>query len=103
VAPSPGPVTVTVTGSGLPSSVTTVASRNADHAAAATRSAGTPPSPMRASSRPTVSAVTPSPAGTSIVAVPSKAAPSCRPRSRRSGVKRQFSSRPPGTSKASTS
>ena len=95
---------MTVTGPGVPLSVTTVASRNADHAAAATRSAGTPPSPMRASSRPTVSTVTPSVAVTSTFAVPSNVAvPSCRPRSRRIGVKRQFSSRPPGTSKASTS
>ena len=40
----------------MPSSVTTVRLPNADHAAAATRSAGTPPSPRRGSSRPTVSA-----------------------------------------------
>ena len=59
VASAPGPVTVTVTGSGCPSSVTTVASRNADQAAAAIRSAGVPPSPSRGSSRPTVSTVTP--------------------------------------------
>jgi hypothetical protein len=103
VTPAPGPVTVIVTGAGEPSRVTTVASRNADQAAAATRSAGTPPWPRRASSRPTVSTVTPSPVDTTTCAVPSNAAPSCRPRSRRSGVNRQFSSRPPGTSNASTS
>ncbi len=94
-------MTVTVTGAGVPSSVTTVASRNADHAAAATRSAGTPPWPIRGSSRLTVSADAPS---TVIVAVPSKTAvPLCRPRRRRMGVNRQFSSRPPGISNASTS
>ena len=103
--PTPGPVTRTSSGAGLPSSVTIVTSGAADQACAATRSAGTPPSPTRGSSRVTRSTVTPSPAPViSTTAVPSNGAePSCSPRSRRSGVNRQFSSRPPGTSNASTS
>ncbi len=104
---SPGPVTVIVTGSATSASrptVTTVAASNDEYACAATRSNGTPPWPNRVSPRPTVSTCTPSTSLTSMVAVPSAiAVPSCSPRSRRSGVNRHASSRPPGISKAFTS
>ena len=103
MTPSPGPVTVIVTGSGVPSRVTTVASVKADQAAAATRSAGTPPSPIRASSRPTVSTLAPATSVTVTAGTASNAVSFSRPRSRRRGVNRQFSSRKLGTSNASTS
>src|SRR5689334_20157089 len=105
VAPSPGPVTVISIGSSTtPSTVTSVAWLNDENACAATRSAGTPAWPSRSSPRRTTSVVTPGRSVTSMVAAPVAAAePSCSPRSRRSGVNRQISSRPCGTSKASTS
>src|ERR1700737_4631669 len=107
VAPSPGPLITISIGSptwvSLPT-VTIVAVLNDEKAWAATRSAGTPPWPSRSSPRWEFSTVTPSGAVTSMRAAPvAGAEPSCRPRSRRKGVKRQISSRPRGTSKASTS
>src|SRR6476661_8891044 len=84
--------------------VTIVALLNDENACAATRSAGTPAWPRRSSPRRTVSTVTPAHSATSMSALPVAGAdPSCRPRNRFSGVKRQISSRPCGTSKASTS
>ena len=84
--------------------VTIVALLNDENAWAATRSAGTPPWPSRSSPRRTVSTVTPGRSVTSMCALPvAGAEPSCRPRNRFSGVNRQISSRPCGTSKASTS
>src|ERR1700754_4294235 len=84
--------------------VTIVALLNDENACAATRSAGTPPWPSRSSPRRTVSTVTPGRSVTSMPAVPvATADPSCSPRRRFSGVNRQISSRPCGTSKASTS
>src|ERR1700712_5687665 len=84
--------------------VTIVARSKDENACAATRSAGTPPGPRRSSPRATVSIVTPWRSVTSMSAEPVAGAdPSCSPRSRFSGVKRHSSSRPPGTSKASTS
>src|SRR6478672_3914721 len=86
------------------STVTIVALLNDENAWAATRSAGTPPWPRRSSPRRTVSTVTPGRSVTPMVAMPfAGAEPSCSPRSRFSGVNRQISSRPCGTSKASTS
>ena len=85
--------------------VTTPAFSNAEYAWAATRSTGVPALPSRASSRPTVSTVTPSGASTSTF-TPSPVAtavPSCSPRSRSSGVNRHSSSRPWGTGKSATS
>ncbi|COW79293.1 Uncharacterised protein [Mycobacterium tuberculosis] len=86
------------------STVTRVAELNDENAWAATRSVGTPPSPSRGSPRRTVWVYTPGRSLTVIVALPvARAEPSCRPRSRRNGVNRQISSRPCGTSNASTS
>src|SRR6185437_4809599 len=84
--------------------VTSVAELNDENAWAATRSAGTPPWPSRSSPRRTDSVCTPGWSLTVILALPvATAEPSCRPRRRLSGVNRHSSSRPCGTSNASTS
>src|SRR2546423_14652625 len=81
-----------------------VADVNDEYACAAIRSMGSPACPRRVSSRPTVSIRTSDAASAStLTSPPAIADPSCSPRRRFIGVKRQFSSRPPGTSKASTS
>ncbi|SKV39961.1 Uncharacterised protein [Mycobacteroides abscessus subsp. abscessus] len=105
--PWPGPLRLISIGSAttccLPTE-TTVAVENDEYACAATRSDGIPPWPNLSSDRSTVSAVTSPGAFTATVAAAvATAVPSCRPRRRRSGVNRHNSSRPPGTSKASTS
>ncbi|CAO0834688.1 hypothetical protein SMICM17S_00391 [Streptomyces microflavus] len=85
--------------------VTTEACSKEEYAWAATRSTGVPALPSRASSRPTVSTVTPSGASIATFTPPpfATAVPSCSPRSRSSGVKRHSSSRPCGTGKSATS
>src|SRR5690606_15346207 len=86
--------------------VTTVASPKepkSRKASAETRSVGRKEVPSRGSPEGAVSWVTPSGAVTSTVTLPSlMSRPSCRPRSRRSGVNRHSSSRPFGTGKSST-
>ncbi len=84
--------------------VTTDAFSKALNACAATRSTGLPALPTRGSVRSTVVTVTPSGAVTSTRRPPvASAVPSCRPRSRSSGVNRHSSSRPFGTGKSATS
>ena len=105
MTPAPGPVTVIVTGSGVPSQ-----RDDGGLAERRPRRGGDAVGGDPALADPGVVAAdgldgdARRPRSTSTAAVPSNAAvPSCSPRSRRSGVNRQFSSRPPGTSKASTS
>src|SRR6476646_2052983 len=84
-----------------------VAFSNDDQARAATRSAGTPARPRRASPRASVCTSTSGAASTSTVtalfSTPTAPSSSCRCRRRCSGVNRQSSSRPVGTSKSASS
>ena len=86
--------------------VTTVASANEDHAAAAVRSPGRPTVPSRASSRPTISTVT-SGGFTTVTWTPPVARPSPvasnSGANRGSGLNRHSSSRPVGTGKSASS
>ena len=85
--------------------VITVASSKLAYAWALTRSAGIKLRPRQTADRSAVEILTSGAGSTSTVTVPAGAGglSVCSPRSRRSGVKRHSSSRPPGTAKSAGS
>jgi hypothetical protein len=104
----PSPVTVTTVGRDVSASagiVITVASSKLAYAWALTRSDGIKLRPGRPPDRSAVDILTSGAGSTSTVTWPAGAGglSVCSPRSRRSGVKRHSSSRPPGTAKSAGS